>query len=300
MHIPRAIKILTLLGVILVLGFASSSAPATTDNCNTTDNSKHTFTWISNVTPELASWAKNMSFTDVVVSDNSEASYLNLAREGITYWHVVSSYNFEYGDLASIETARQNLLELVGQSPNHRVYLDDTHCIPTKEWGIGGFNNLLSAVRWIQDNNIGVFILDGYASYMNYKEKESKYVEPAYLNMTGINFDIYQVPTISYSSIILQLQEFNPETIGVYLWAYLCADKGLSWDTMTDYYLGSIYEQARKNNMTRLVVWNGYSGMPEILASYDFPCMYAACLYYHPEWWEKVKAENMKFLGSNP
>jgi hypothetical protein len=276
-------KVLIFIGILLLLGLALSYSP-TIDN--QADNNRHTLTWISNVTPESASWAKNLSFTDVVVIDDSEESHLNLANENITYWHCVSAFSLT--NTSSVEVMKQELADFVKQSPNSHVYLDDTNYL-LEEYGVSAANNLFNAIREIQATNTCKFILDGYMSSL----AANLYPQ---VDMTGIDFDAYQPPTLPYDLSKLT----NPKTIGIYVWAYGCAPGGVSWSTMTDEYLDSVYKQAKDNNLTRLIIWDGYKDISELLQDYAFPCMYEACLYYFPEWWEKVKAENLKFLGNNP
>jgi hypothetical protein len=270
MYIPRTIIILVLLGMILVLGLTSSSTPTITNN------SRHTFTWISQVTPELATWAKNLSFTDVIVLDSSEQDYLNLANEGITYWYLVTAQTFMRWN-ASKEFFKETLVSLIRQSPNRHIYLDDTQdSMPN--------SNFLKAVREIQASYNCSIILDGYVG--NYS-----YLSGA--DMTKIAFDAYQPPTSPYDNVTPYLEKCK--SIGFYVWIYACFGGGLSWDTMTDSYLDSTYAQAEIYNANRLVIWDGYDNR----AQYD-QCIYTACLYYYPEWWAKIKTKNMKFLGSNP
>lgn len=248
---------------------------------------RHVFTWISKVTPELASWAKNLSFTDVVVLDNSVDSYLNLENEGITYWYLATSYEL---DPLNLDVLEQQLVTLANASPNGHVYLDDSNRL-LEVRGVIAINNLFDAVREVQASNNRKFILNGYVDSFAH----SVYPE---MNMMEIDFDAYQPMTIQYDGVIQLLEIAAPATIGIYVWAYGVGN-GLSWSTMTEGCLESPYRQAKENELTRLVIWNGYVGMDELLQSLDPVGMYMACLYYYPDWWDKVRTENMEFIEGN-
>lgn len=248
---------------------------------------RHVFTWISKVTPELASWARNMCFTDVVVLDNSVESYSNLENEGITYWYLATSYGL---DPLNLDVLEQQLVTIANASPNGHVYLDDSHRL-LEVRGVPAMNNLFDAVRQVQASNDCRFTLNGYVDSFAH----SVYPE---MNMMEIDFDAYQAMTIPYDTVIQLLEIAEPATIGIYVWAYGVGN-GLSWSTMTEGCLESVYRQAKENELTRLVIWNGYVGMDELLQSLDPVGMYMACLYYYPDWWDKVRTENMEFIEGN-
>ena len=272
------------IAVLCLCVFVSTSVTTTHSTSEMTKLERHVFTWISKVTPELASWAKNMSFTDVVVLDSSAESYLNLANAGITYWYLVTSYGL---DPMTSDILEHQLVTIADASPNGHVYLDDSHRL-LELGGVTAIDNLFCAIRKVQASNNCKFILNGYVD---------SFSSTAYpkMNMTGIDFDVYQPLTVSYESVIPLLETSDPATIGIYVWAYRVSN-GVSWSTMTESYLDSVYEQAKKNGLSRVVVWNGYSGILELS---HFVVMCASCLYNYPEWWSKVKLENQRFLTGN-
>lgn len=267
-------------GVILLglIGWGSHSNYQAAD--------RHVFTWISRVTPELAGWVRDMNFTDVIVVDSSVESLQNLDSQGITYWWLVSAQSLD----ADAGTLRQQLAVFANTSPNGHVYLDDSHYILEK-YGTSVASNLFDAIREIQSTSNSRFILDGYID----SNLSGLYSQ---LNMTGIDFDVYQPLKLSYQPTIRLLEMANPASLGIYLWAYLGGD-GLCWSLMTESYLTSFYNQAKENGLTRLVIWNGYVGMDELLQSLDPVGIYMACLYYYPDWWDKVRTENMEFIEGN-
>jgi hypothetical protein len=243
------------------------------DQCN----ARHVFTWISKVTPELAKWANNMSFTDAVTSENKWIDCHNLMIENITYWYCVNSYVFSLTDFADIESMKQELTSFAAQSPNRHVYLDDTHIV-LDNYGTESFSILLDAIREVQSDNITKFILNAFINTSLYLQ----------INMTDIDFDAYQPPTFPYDYTIELLKSANPETVGIYVWAYGCTTGGISWDTMTEPYLNSIYERAKNYSLTRITIWDGLDS--------SNACLSAASLYLYPEWWDRVRTENMRFI----
>jgi hypothetical protein len=287
----RLLVVVILLGVmaIITIPFAGSNnlaSNSSSDRYNISE--RHTFTWISHVTPELAHWAQGLCFTDVVSPDNSMASYQNLLNEGITYWYCVSSWGLDQVDLTSVANLTKRLTTFVHQSLNGQVYLDDTQHI-CQMHGVEELNNLFSAVREVQGKtNFTLFILDGY---LDLHDSYKSYLFYPQTNMDGIDFDVYKPLNTNYTSIFPLLTQAAPRTIGIYIWAYGCWKSGLAWDMVTSEKLGSVYSEAILNNATRIVVWDGYA-----MSEDADPCIDTSCLYNYPEWWPLVRELNMEFL----
>jgi hypothetical protein len=279
---------ITLLGLVPSYGptaEANGSAPAYPN----ASGSPRTFTWISCVTPELAAWAKNLSFTDVVVCNSSTYGYECLEAENITYWFCVSCYGFRGRDVTSVANAEEAILSYAQSSPNGHVYFDDLQYI-LGAYGVAYCNNFLNAIRNLEQDGYQ-FGIDAYLAY-GYTYYESF----GLLNLTDLDIDIYQYPSESYAAIVLPVLKANAQSIGLCVWAYgcdgCCGLRALPWNLMTSDYLDLVYGQAETYCASRVHVWDGSS------PTSGKPCMDNACLYSYPQWWDKVRAENLKFLES--
>jgi hypothetical protein len=276
-----------LLGVLLIASFTVSVAGVqknvTQPNIYLVAGSPHTFTWISSVTPELAQWAKNLSFTDVVVCNASREGYLYLKEQGIEYWYCVSCYAPEFADLTNVSVITQALRNFGQRSPNGHVCLDDFNRF-LDLGNISNSNRFLDAVRNVQDNQTR-FILDAYVAC-----DDSNYEAFSGLNFTDIDLDVYHEVAQNYTSVLPVLLKGQPRSVGFYLWAWECAPGGVSWQSMTETYLTSVYDEAIACNATRIGVWNGFIPQDKSF------CMNNACLYDYPQWWGEVKSQNTRFL----
>jgi hypothetical protein len=278
-----AVYLIAALTLTALLGAPMSNSDGVAPNYYLTRDNPRTFTWMSYVTPELAEWAKNLSFTDVVVCNASRQNYLYLRDQGIEYWYCVSCYAPEFADLTNAPGITKALLTFAQASPNSHVCLDDfNHFLDLGN--ISNCNKFLDAVRNVQNNQTR-FILDAYVA-----PDAPNYDAFSQLNLTDIDLDAYHQLTRNYTSILPQLLKGKPRSVGFYVWAWEYIYIGASWQSMTDAYLASVYDEAIACNASRVGVWNGF--VPQANSF----CMNFACLYNYPQWWGEVKTGNLKFL----
>jgi hypothetical protein len=133
----------------------------------------------------------------------------------------------------------------------------------------------------------GTFILDAYVVSNN-----PNYSKWPMLNLTNIDLDIYQYVPSNYTNLLPALLQANFRSLGFYVWAYTRFSMGKSWTTMQEDYLTSVYDQGSACNASRVVIWNGFAPPA------GDPAVDDACLYSYSHWWDMVRVQNLKFLGS--
>lgn len=247
-----------------------------------------TFTWIgTNVTEDLAYWANYLKFTNVVVryvtTEEAEASFNTLGKYGITFWRQVPG-NLQGVPDNTVEGYKNRLANEILQSPSNKIYLDD--CDAT--YGIQGaqaFNNMLEAIRQIQNDNI---ILVFYYTNLTPHYGGLAWFA-AQVDLTDFDVDIYFPPRFYPTTLPVT------KSLGIYLWCWTGSGEyktiGDNWNTITEGMVSSTFSKAQQADVERMATWMGYEKEVHETGMFD------ASLYLHPEWWDLITQLNKDFLG---
>lgn len=274
------------------------------------------FTWVGHdVDEHFASWLKDLEFSDVVVryGIDDQTSYDNLAQRGITFWRHIKGnlVGVDWTDTVgacpcpdgyicieeqcyridnSIQGYLDRIIWEISRSPSRNIYLDDCDATYNIQ-GSSAFNNLLNAIRQVQNNNV---ILCFYASsqtthYRGLCDFASS------IDLSDFDVDIYFPPAYNLTPEMLNV--INARTLGMYLWCWTGTSPydsiGNNWETITEEMIRQKFSEARTHRLARMGTWMGHES--DVVE----PGMSLASLYNYPSWWSLIKTLNVPTIPEN-